>query len=325
MWLYRPWNQPVANFHCSECYHINYFPYLNLPKNILNYQHKVEGYANSGIISIFGLLLVKSKWAGPWCHNLQHYNSRTTQRAENVHASLKYTLRKNESLTSLLEKIGDWIRQGQDAHYLQNESEMNTFPIAVYKEEIFEDLMGKLSHSALTMLYNEYKQQKNTKKNTHCMCMGRQNFGLYCRHNFPTELSLDDINTFWYLKSIEYIIDKINHEAAISEIGNLLQSIHEDDLPDLVTKISNMIKENDSLKNESSIEDGEHFSLPPKATTKGRPSQKKMRQSAINKVNYHMKKNGSLNLGLSRWRNNSCFIDCTAEFLQKRGSPLGWV
>ncbi|ORY94346.1 hypothetical protein BCR42DRAFT_399206 [Absidia repens] len=131
-----------------------------------------------------------------WCNNLRHYNSRTTQRAESVRASLKYTLRKNESLTSLLEKLVIGSDKGKMRIIFKTKVEMNTFPIAVFKEEIFEDLMGKLSHFALTMfLYNEYKQKK-TKKNTIACAWSRRKFWLYCRHTSSTELSLDDITHF---------------------------------------------------------------------------------------------------------------------------------
>ncbi|ORZ04783.1 hypothetical protein BCR42DRAFT_338477 [Absidia repens] len=52
--------------------------------------------------------------------------------------------------------------------------------------------MGRASHFALTVLHNEYKE-KTYEQNSNCNCIPWANYGLYCGHNFPGNLSLDDV------------------------------------------------------------------------------------------------------------------------------------
>jgi hypothetical protein len=67
-------------------------------------------------------------------------------------------------------------------------------------DPLFEQLIGKVSHYALRKLHEEHLASKTSRQNKECNCRIKLNYGLQCRHNFPTELVIEDVDQFWHLK-----------------------------------------------------------------------------------------------------------------------------
>jgi hypothetical protein len=91
----------------------------------------------------------------------------------------------------------------------QKAIEERTNPVVLFDQPLFRELLGRISHSALVIIMNEYQNQAQAKKHNHpvCTCAASINYGLPCRHKFPEALVPDEINQFWHLDSEEGMME----------------------------------------------------------------------------------------------------------------------
>ncbi|SAL97538.1 hypothetical protein, partial, partial [Absidia glauca] len=190
------------------------------------------------------MLNIKEKWGGPWCSALRHYGTRTTQRAESAHSALKTNVPKRLSVVSLLQKIRQrFVKEARiynDSYTFQAAIERRTNPVVLFDEPLFKGLLGRISHFALVLVHNEYKNQGTSNKHTHvtCGCLVSRNFGLPCRHNFPEVLTPDIIDQFWHLEPEQATMD---HNTALEKIKSLLDRVLPEHLEDIVLEVSELV------------------------------------------------------------------------------------
>ncbi|ORY99648.1 hypothetical protein BCR42DRAFT_213857 [Absidia repens] len=87
---------------------------------------------------------------------------------------------------------------------------MLSIPVNMSNQSGFENLLGKISHFALRLTFNEFLMKDLVDQKVDCHCYFQATYGLPCGHTFPPTLNVDEIDMFWHLKDEE----KFNNDIA---------------------------------------------------------------------------------------------------------------
>ncbi|KAL2930277.1 hypothetical protein RDABS01_035687 [Bienertia sinuspersici] len=222
--------------------------------------------------------------------NVLHLGTRTTNRIESAHATLKPCLKSSTgSMDTIWSKIHSFWELREIKVSFQRSEDIDPHVTVLRK---FMLLKGKVTHKALRLLDKEYKRADFIKDEEDCGCYLRKTHGLPCSHEtkrFETEgrgIQLSDIHPFWKTLKIKasespvhdhpfhnfqirHNIDKVLHSFFIDILGE-----NEERKKVIAYEIEKMIHpEFTTLKEPVVNEQGKgRPPLPPKNSTRRDPS-----------------------------------------------------
>ncbi|KAL0582158.1 hypothetical protein ABG067_008090, partial [Albugo candida] len=157
------------------------------------------------------------KWAGHITSKIMHFGCTTSQRAESGHKILKRGMSTVQPLNLAINCLVANLEDFEQNYRALELKERNTVDVLVATDLRFANLIGKVSHRAISALYQEYERDDIDVINDICTCTNPIVFNIPCAHFLKrlnhSQLKVSDVPRRWMLNTFLYEAKEDQSEA----------------------------------------------------------------------------------------------------------------